>query len=235
LPLRPIVKIRIALGVSALVLPALALIAIIVGVILFRFDVLDLHTGQTWLALAAAVGGLALGVLAVGRGLKWIAWRWMLLLALPALAPVAGAGLAAHYLNTHPSTAEVTTDLVDPPAFGGTEAAPFPWAQGAGPHPSVRSLTTPLPPAEAYAAALEVAQQQPGWTVIHEQPPETLQGTAVFGRFRYQRVWTVRVRPELGGGSLIDMRLRSRPGEPDLGDNARAVQRYLDQVANKSP
>src|SRR5688572_21131342 len=108
-------KIRIAIALLALVLPVLALIAIVAGVVLFRYDVLDIHAGKLWLAVAASVGGLALLVLVIARAAKWLSWRWMALLAIPALAPIATGAWALDYLNDHPSTAEISTDLVDPP------------------------------------------------------------------------------------------------------------------------
>lgn len=226
-------KIRIAIALMALVLPVLALIAIVVGVVLFRYDVLDLHSGQLWLAVAASVGGLALLVLVIARVAKWLSWRWMVLLAIPALAPIATGVWAVNYLDEHPSTAEVSTDLVDPPAFIGRAAAPFPKALeavGRQRHPGIRSLTLRQPPKVAYDMVLQAAKARPGWLVTDSYRPETIQGTAVFGRFNYRRDWSIRLRPELSGGSLVDVRIRSRPGEPDLGDNADEVQDFLRQV-----
>ena len=233
MPLRPMLKIRIAIALMALVLPVLALIAIVVGVVLFRYDVLDLHAGKLWLAVAASVGGVALVVLVIARSTKWLSWRWMALLAIPALAPIATGAWAVNYLNDHPSTAEVSTDLIDPPAFSGRGAAPFPKALeavGRQRHAGVRSLTLRQAPDKAYGMVLQVAKARPGWRITDAYAPETLQGTAVFGRFHYRRDWSIRLRPELGGGSLVDMRIRSRPGEPDLGDNADEVQDFLRQV-----
>ena len=233
LALRPLQKIRLAIALLALILPAVALIAIVAGVVLFRYDRLGLHEGQLWLAASAAAGGLALAVLLIGRLARWVSWRWMLLLAIPALAPIVAGGLALRYLDQHPSTAEVSTDLVDPPAFAGTAAAPFPedLAEEARGRPGeLRSLVLRQPPQPAYAIVQAAVEARPGWRVTDSQPPETLQGTAVFGRFRYQRDWTIRVRPELGGGALVDLRLRSRPGEPDLGENSKMVRTILSQV-----
>ncbi len=234
MPLRPIHKIRIAIALMALVLPVLALAAIVAGVILFRYDVLDLRASQLWLAAAASVGGLALVVLAIARTAKWLSWRWLALLVIPAMAPIITGAAAVDYLNRHPSTAEVSTDLVDPPVFSGPAAAPFPQgleAVGRARHGSVRSLTLRQPPQQAFDLVLAAAKARTGWRVTASHPPETIEGTAVFGRFRYERAWSLRLRPELGGGSLVDMRIRSRPGEPDLGGNAEEVQAFLDAVA----
>lgn len=233
MPLRAIHKFRLVIGLLALILPALALIAIVLGVVLFRYDVLGLDDGQLWLAASASVGGLALLVLIGGRAAKWLSWRWALLLAIPAALPIAAGAWALDYLNTHPSTAEVSTDLIDPPPFMGPGARPFPEAMAVVSrqrHAGVRSLTVPLQPGAAYDHALKLAESRPGWRVTVAKAPETFQGTAVFGRFRYQRDWVIRVRPELTGGALIDMRLRSRPGEPDLGDNAQSVQGFLSEM-----
>jgi hypothetical protein len=204
-----------------------------VGVVLFRLDQLGLRASQIWLASAAGLGAAALLVLVIGRAANWLSWRWMLLLTLPALVPFAAAAWAVNYLDHHPSTAEISTDLVDPPAFTGAAAAPFPASQaliGKERHADIRALVVPQHTDAAFAAARAVAERRFGWRVTEAHPPETLQGTAVFGKFRYRRDWAVRVRPELGGGSLIDMRMRSRPGEPDMGDNAKTVEAYMNDV-----
>jgi hypothetical protein len=152
----------------------------------------------------------------------------VLVLALPAAAPIAAAAVAAAYLHGHPSTPELATDLVDPPAFEGPAAAPFAPASGVkATAPRVPSLVVALPPDAAYARAQLLAASQPGWKITKSEPPMVLQGTAVMGRFGYRRDWVIRFRPELAGGSLVDMRIRSKPKEPDFGANAATVEAFL--------
>jgi hypothetical protein len=171
-------------------------------------------------------------ILLLGRSAGWISWRWMLLLALPAIAPIAAGAYVTDWLRTHPSLRDVTTDWIDPPAFGGA-AAPYPPGlldQLRHDHPQVRTVTLKAPPAEAFERALGLARAN-GWTIASENLDEGVaEGRGIFGRFKDARQWSLRVRPELGGGSIVDFRIRSLSDTPDFGGNADVANAYLERL-----
>jgi hypothetical protein len=232
LPLRRIDKIRLIIATLALVVPLTAVAVLGVGVGLFQTGAVGLYDALIWLGVAAVIGFLGLVVLLAGRAAGWVGWLWLVILTLPAAAPIAVAAWAVTYLLEHPSTAEISTDLLDPPSLADPLAA-LPAdavAEVRLRHRDIATVTLALPPKEAFDLAVQVAQSRPGWTVIDTASPYAIHGTAVFGRFGYGRDWAIRVRPELGGGALVDLRLRSKPGEPDLGDNGLMVKGYLDAL-----
>ena len=44
-------------------------------------------------------------------------------------------------------------------------------------------------------------------------------------------LFSMRVRPESGGGSRVDVRSVSRVGESDLGANARRIREFLSRLS----
>jgi hypothetical protein len=228
--------VRMGLGVLALALPPLCLLAAGAGWVLFDRDVIDLDTGLAWLAVCAGAGAAAIVILLAGRSAGWISWRWMFLLALPALVPIGAGVYAMDWLRNHPSLRDVTSDWIDPPAFGGS-ATPYPPAlldQLRHDHPGVRSVTLKAPPAEAFDRAMGLVQAN-GWTVTAQSADQGVaEGRGTFGRFRDQRQWSLRVRPELGGGSIVDFRLRSLSDTPDFGGNAEVASAFLDRLRHEA-
>lgn len=232
---RLVLKIRLFLALLALVLPPLALIVLGIGFLLFQRQALGLAACLTWLTVAAAIGAGGVAALISGRSAGWIAWRWMLLLALPAAAPLAAGAYVTSWLQQHPSGPDISTDLVDPPAMGGV-AAPMSSADAAAQrarHPQVQSLALLQSTDAAFLQAASLARAQ-GWTVTREGEG-TIEGYGQFGHFRYTRGWSIRIRPELKGGALVDMRIRSRPGEPDFGQNAEVVTSFLKRLQSEAP
>jgi hypothetical protein len=208
--------VRMGLGILALALPPVSLLAAGAGWFLFDRNLIGLDAGLIWLAVCAAAEP----------------WRWMLLLALPAIAPIAAGAYVTDWLRTHPSLRDVTTDWIDPPAFGGA-AAPYPPGlldQLRHDHPQVRTVTLKAPPAEAFERALGLARAN-GWTIASENLDEGVaEGRGIFGRFKDARQWSLRVRPELGGGSIVDFRIRSLSDTPDFGGNADVANAYLERL-----
>lgn len=58
-----------------------------------------------------------------------------------------------------------------------------------------------------------------------------LEGVAESRIFRLRDDFVVRVRPEEGGGTRVDMRSKSRVGRGDLGANAERIHEFLQALA----
>jgi hypothetical protein len=204
-------------------------------------------------AIAAVAGGIALAGAAVVLSAVAFATIWRegrpgfaqalggLLLALLLAAWPAYQAVEAMRL---PRLADVTTDVVDPPAFsrsrralemrGGLLISDPPaetrLAQKRA-YPGLAPLVLDGSPNEAFALAQKAAQLR-GWQIVETTAPG---GRAGIGRIeaidlslvlRMPSDITVRLRP-LAAGTRIDVRAASRNGRHDLGAQSRRIGEYL--------
>ncbi len=172
-------------------------------------------------------------------------------------------GLAVFYVpysvraGGYPPIHDVTTDIVDPPAFvaalapraagGATNAAEYiriVKSPRGGPDfnvpelqqkafPDIQPIRLELAPDPAFQKALDAVKAM-NWTLIESRPAE--------GRIEaYDRTtWfgfiddvVIRVRAD-GAGSRIDVRSVSRIGFGDIGTNAKRIRAYTQQLAGES-
>jgi uncharacterized protein (DUF1499 family) len=230
-----------------------ALAVTAVAVVFIRFGVVDVLPGFVSLAT-----GLGLALLAVLLALAAFVRIWtegrrgvgpaakglvlaLLILAYPGFYLL--RGLTLPILN------DVSTDIDDPPAFSRSRAAlearggrlpPDParatrLAQRAA-YPQVAPLTLDVSAEEAFELARRAAANR-GWQVIETVRPG---GRVGLGRIeavdrtfllRLPDDVTVRIRPRVDG-SRIDARSASRLGSHDLGQNARRIRAFLEEVSN---
>ena len=167
---------------------------------------------------ARAWGGIGLGALA---------------LLVLAVSGAPGAGL--------PAINDITTDLDDPPAFSALARAAQ--ERGAPMKPLDRAtidaqkaaydlapIRLDVPPRQALAGA-ERAARELGWTVVASEPAAgRLEATDVTGIFQFVDDVVVRVRPS-NGGSLVDVRSKSRVGKGDVGANAARIRAFRDALS----
>jgi len=218
----------------------LAVLAMVVGPLLAHFAIVPPLAGFATFALggivAAIVGLVSLVQLVRGYGLTAGG-------ALGLIAAVAFGFIAVSQGGDHPRINDFTTDLADPPAF--THAATLPqnaardmaypkdWAAiqrecCADLHPAVLALA----PAAAYAKALGQARAMPTWIVTSEDPNGmTIEAVSTSKLFRFQDDVVIRVRPDAGGASRVDMRSKSRDGKGDMGVNTARIRSYIDALA----
>jgi uncharacterized protein (DUF1499 family) len=136
-----------------------------------------------------------------------------------------------------PPINDITTDLVDPPAFADADRVPdyrgrdmsYPpefVAVVREHYPDLAPLRLDEAPAEAYARALRAANGL-GWEVVLEDPQTgAFYARDVTALFRFVDDVVVRIRPE-GAGARIDVRSKSRDGRGDLGANAARIRALL--------
>jgi uncharacterized protein (DUF1499 family) len=230
-----------------------ALAVTAVAVAFMRSQIVDVVPGAV--SLAAGLGLALLAVLlsfaafvriwtegrrGVGAAAKGL-FLALLILAYPGFYALRGATLPA--LN------DVTTDVEDPPAFSRSRAAlearggrlpPAPprekRLEQRAAYPQVAPLTLDVSPEEAFDLVRRAAANR-GWQVIEAVPPG---GRVGLGRLeavdrtfllRLPDDVTVRIRPR-ADGSRIDVRSASRLGTHDLGQNARRIRAYLEEISN---
>jgi uncharacterized protein (DUF1499 family) len=142
---------------------------------------------------------------------------------------------------------DITTDTDHPPEFSANQNLAF--NQG-DPHYTLKydkqkyaanqeriyGVVAPLkekdPPAAMYAKLKDIAASNPHWMIVKADPDSmTIEGVAISGLFRFPDNFIIQVRPTSDGGSLIEMRSKSRYGVGDFGVNYRRIHNFFDRVA----
>lgn len=200
----------------------------VTGFRLFLFGGLPLGLATFVLALIAVVRGTPAGAprlrsrIALGIGVVSLV--------------LVGLGLPGARV---PQINDITTSPDDPPAFrpGGARAAeggdlaypPEFAAQQREGYPDLAPIRLDLPPAEAYARAQEAVEAL-GWEVTLAEPSQGhLEAKQVSPLFRFVDDLAIRVRPA-EGGSVVDVRSKSRVGKSDLGANAARIRALEDAL-----
>jgi uncharacterized protein (DUF1499 family) len=159
-----------------------------------------------------------------------------LVLGLAIIGVVAVAGAGAFGL---PAINDITTDMVDPPAFvaalelegnrgrdmayPATEFAP----QQKAAYPDLAPLRLEATLAETTRRA-EAAIGELGWEITNSDPSGgTLEVTKTSGIFRFVDDIAIRLRPD-GTATIVDVRSKSRLGRGDLGANAGHIRAFQD-------
>jgi uncharacterized protein (DUF1499 family) len=141
-----------------------------------------------------------------------------------------------------PPIHDVTTDPFDPPvfvallpertkspngaAYGGAAIA----AAQQRAYPDIKSLILKAPPQEAIQRAIDAARAC-GWEIVSSDAASgRIEATATTRWFGFKDDVVVRVRPEAGGGSRVDVRSVSRVGESDVGANAKRIREFLSRL-----
>jgi uncharacterized protein (DUF1499 family) len=217
----------------------------VAGLVLFvagpagiQLGVLDPFTGFRTFLFGSLLGlfALALGVLGLyftrpaayreGRGRALVgAVLGALIVGLTLAGARGGAGV--------PAINDITTNPDDPPTFASDPwkhgrdmrypGASFAEQQRAG-YPDLAPIVVALPPAQALARVQTLFEQY-GWVVTQSDPvSNTLEGTDTSHLFRFVDDIVVRVRPH-DGGSVVDVRSKSRVGRGDMGANAARIRR----------
>jgi len=206
-------------------LVALALVPI--GPALAHFEVVEPMVGFSMYALGGVLGALAVtgGLFSWARS-KEGGRAAVLLGALPAAGLLVPMGMALS--AGHPRINDIATDLEDPPALDAPYPAEFvPVVREH--YPGIASLRLKGDAATVRSTAKFVAMSRDGWEVT-ELDDGTLRGTDTTELFRFKDDFAIRVRADKGG-SILDMRSRSRDGKGDFGVNAERIRRFLADVA----
>jgi uncharacterized protein (DUF1499 family) len=233
---------RSRLALTAAVFGAVGLFDPLLGIALAHFGITDPFTGfrlfLLGLATAIVAGLLGLGALYTtraasnrrGRPLAYVG----IVAALVAFAVVA-IGNAPR--GDAPPINDISTDLSDPPAFpedpsGENRDMAFPAGfaeqiQATASYQDLQPIRVARPPAEVFADAV-AAVKRLGWEGVSADPAS---GTIVASErtklFRFVDDVAIRVRDDGTGGSVVDVRSKSRVGIGDIGANAARIRRFF--------
>ncbi|SFI00231.1 DUF1499 domain-containing protein [Bradyrhizobium sp. Gha] len=232
-------------------LAVFAVVAVVVSIIIVRFDFLEMKP-----ALATFFGGLAIAGLSILFGLAGFAAIWqngsrgmarILLAFLIDGAILAYPAYQALLYRKLPPIHDITTDPIDPPRFDalsrlrtgdGTNTAVYAGLYSAEQqrqfYPDIEPIELEIPVDRAYAIARKLVIKRK-WTIIDErepQPPrrmgriEAVARTPIMG---FREDVSIRVVPD-GDDSRVDIRSASRYFERDLGSNAARVTKFIDDL-----
>jgi len=220
----------VRLGVAAVVAfvsgPVLAHLGIVPA--LLGFVVFDLG------GLLGLIAALA-GIVALVRGAGGTALAGLI----PAVV-VAGVFLkAAAGAGGVPRINDITTNTQQAPEFVQAGSQPanagrdmkypgesFAQQQRAG-YPTLTGLALPGSPDEVYRRVSATAKQMPTWQITRDDPAaHALEGVDTTWLFRFQDDFVIEVRAR-EGGSIVEMRSKSRDGKGDTGTNAKRIEAFF--------
>lgn len=169
---------------------------------------------------------------------NWSARRKALattLLGVVTIASVTGLALPA---VGFPIINDISTNLDDPPAFvhaltlganqGRDMSYPDSFAElQKNAYPTLGTVRLAKAPSETFVLARETLSDLRDTEIVDEDPRTgRLEAVSTSRVFRFSDDVVVRVR-ETKGGSLIDMRSKSRDGRGDMGVNARRIEDFF--------
>ncbi len=140
-----------------------------------------------------------------------------------------------------PPIHDISTDVENPPAFVVTAAQRTPddnppaydagqTAQQLEAYPDLQSIEVSASPDQAFGACVAAAEAI-GLKIVDESPEEgRLEGTATSRWFGFKDDVVFRLRPTDDGGTVIDIRSKSRTGRSDLGVNAARIRQLREEI-----
>jgi len=145
-------------------------------------------------------------------------------------------------LRTHqyPEINDITTDTAAPPEFvpagdltpDKVGAMKYDRAKYAAVQQGFYTNLTPLkmegPPDDVFKKAEIIAGEIPSWRItMNDAGSRTIEGVATSGLFHFRDDFVIQVRPQAGGGALVEMRSKSRDGKGDLGVNYNRIEGFF--------
>lgn len=116
-------------------------------------------------------------------------------------------------------------DAPNPPEYAGDEVA----TQQAEAYPDIQPLETDMDPEALVKLAEDTAREQ-GWEIVSAVTEDgRIEATDTTLWYGFKDDIVIRVRA-VEGGSILDIRSKSRVGGSDLGKNAARIRDYLDDL-----
>jgi uncharacterized protein (DUF1499 family) len=155
---------------------------------------------------------------------------------------VVGPIVAVFLTHPYPPINDITTDTSNPPEFTKAQqipangnrdlkynAAKYAAVQtGAPAYKDLAPLKLDTPPDDTFKKVEVIAGEIPNWKITYSDPDKrTVEGVASSALFRFQDDWVIQVREAEGGGSLVEMRSRSRDGVGDFGVNYHRIKSFF--------
>lgn len=191
-------------------------------------------------AIVVSLLGLRATRAETGMGGRSRAWRGLLAGAAIFATMLSGATAGAG----RPRINDITTDPNDPPAFEYALRDPdtrhrdysyppgFAEQQRAA-YPDLAPIVLAVPPESAFDAALQAVQALDLEVTLSDRARGVIEARATSKLFRFVDDVAIRIRPK-DGGSVVDIRSKSRLGKGDLGANADRIRAIAARIAPPS-
>jgi uncharacterized protein (DUF1499 family) len=193
-----------------------------------------------------AVLGFIIGVIAMlvtflmpsrraGRTQAVIGTILVLIVALPIVHIVQST-------RQYPPINDITTDTKNPPSFVHAQTLPANRSRDMSYKPEMASTQEAAPvyqnlapvklpgsPDDVYKRIEIIAGEFPGWQITYRDPVRhTVEGVATSTLFQFKDDFVIQVEPSPnGGGSMVEMRSKSRDGKGDLGANYNRIESFF--------
>jgi uncharacterized protein (DUF1499 family) len=233
---------RSKLALAAGVFGAVGLFDPALGAALAHFGVLQPMGGFMLFGLgllsALIGGGLGLAALYTTRAAAQRSGRNLALVGIAAaLVAIAIVGIGRSPGADAPPINDISTDLSDPPAFpndpsgrGRDMLFPAGFAEqikATASYQDLQPIRFARPPAEVLREAEQAARSLEWEDVALDANAGIVTGSEATRLFRFVDDVVIRVRDDGTGGSVVDMRSKSRDGQGDIGANAARIRRFF--------
>jgi uncharacterized protein (DUF1499 family) len=224
-------------GRFTLFLGIAAAAGLVFGPFLTRFEVIPPMAGFA----AFALGGL-LGVITFVVGLIGAARRGVV-----SAGPVLVVGLLVSGVfmsvvvptRSLPRINDISTDILNPPQFVIADSLPgnqgrdmrYPGKEFAEQqrrsYPQLEGLKINAPPQQVFQHVVATAREMPDWEITrNDSAARALEAVSTSKWFRFKDDLVIEVRAD-NGGSIVQMRSKSRNGKGDAGANATRIKAFF--------
>jgi uncharacterized protein (DUF1499 family) len=193
-----------------------------------------------------ALGGLLAVLVALASGVQLLRGRAFGIGGVASLAAALIFAAAALRTGGGPRINDFTTNPGNPPVFVALKIV--------GPNPSrdmsypadyaavqteccadLAPLNVAADPATTFERARKAAESMEGWEVVDASAADgRVEAIATTPLFGFKDDVVIRVTPGPDGGSVVDIRSKSRDGQGDIGANAARIRAYLATVQSTS-
>ncbi len=221
------------------ILSILTVVLFFSGPLLAHFHIIPALAGFGMFVLSAVVGVLCIigSIAAIKR--KELQ-TGVLLFSIGAL-PIFIIGYTLSSSGSHPPINDISTDLVNPPVLFDqrTPDAAIVMDQKnpeiiKTSYSDISPVYSKKSPGDIFIVISNAAKSNPQWTVYKEDSGGLLlHSFERFGIFQFTDDFTIRITASNDGGSVIDMRSKSRDGKADFGINAKRIRSFLSSLSTK--
>lgn len=230
------------LNVVALAAAALALLSSAAGILLAHLELIPAMAGMLFYGLGGLLGftacALAVAVLFIKQNFA------VALFALVGCIPLIAVTSSVLEALRVPRINDIATNLDDVPVFEHAQTLDankgrnfgFPPENGdliRKAYPELETLHLPIDVETVFIRAAAIARQRmPGWSVtVADSATGRIEAEVATRVLHFRDDVVIRIREDGAGGTLVDMRSKSREGKSDLGANARRIHTFFEALA----
>lgn len=224
-----------------LVLAMAAMVTIAISVVGYRLgwwrhpQAFSLFGWATYAAIAALISAVY-GLFKTRPQAQQRGFQFAITAIILSLPIISATVMFEYNAKVYPRINDISTDTIDPPSFWDVdEPMEYPGESMAelqqAAYPDIVSLQVSVTSEQAFEYALAIIIDK-GWDVVAKVPEEgRIEAVVTSSLYGFKDELVVRVAPS-NGGTIVDVRSRSRIGKIDRGSNAKRIRNYLKVFKN---